>query len=65
MLATCAVAVVLLFGTLWASRGSGAGGVRQLLDTTRQPLTPGFEACDRLPNNKHLQKFAQNALSRV
>ena len=65
LMLTCGLAAVLVFGTLWASHGPGSSGVRQLLDVSKQPLTPGFEHCDRLPNNKALATFAANAVKKV
>ena len=65
VLGTCAIAFVVMSCTLWASQRNSTPSVRQLLDNTKQPLTPGFEACDRSPNNEALATFAKNAVSKV
>lgn len=65
LLGTCAVAFVVLGATLWSSKGSGSTSMRRLLDTSKLPLTPGFEECDRTPNNRALATFVENALSKV
>ena len=65
LLATCFLAAILLAATLWLSKDSPGSGVRKLLDVTKGPVTPGYEDCDRVPNNEALATFAKNALQRV